>query len=273
MSDGRNKSSSWFAGYTVDRSLYSRSAIAALSQSEYQNLNLWDFALANIARYTKQAIAVHREVFSNNEPEEICHEIMTFAVEQLMRKHKENFDAVGHDRVIILFTTLRVLCSKYVPRIMATKYNVRLERRTGSVDSENGRGGTGLPDVHDIQHAADAGERVSYAAAESDVVHDHTHDSMGDRWDDENDQIRRIGIQLTLINEHITGRDMTIMTQSILDARSNAQIAENCDTKREIILVTKHRLRKKLLKLGIEKGEALRNEYAKELAKEFVGAA
>ena len=265
MSDGRKKKPSQvtFTNYNaVDRSRYTTDAIAALSDKEWLNLDIWAFVIANVGRYTAQAIAVHRDVFSTYDPEEILHELLASTVHQVRQKYLQNIHAVGRDRSKILFSTMRANCTKYVPKIMAMKYNVRLERRVGeqdyarifSVDDDNGSAGGSVP----------MASTPSYAACEMDTHNDDSFDVLSQRAGVEREHDRRTGVQLTLIREHITGRDMEIMTQTILDSSNNNKIAAACKTQPEVIAITRHRLRKKLKKLAAEKGPALRRQFAKE---------
>lgn len=264
MSDGCHSAPVVFSGYKeVDRSLYTPAAIAALSDAQWRVLNIWEFVQANLARYTRQAIAVHREIFSTNEPDEIFHELLVSTVDQVMKKHRAKIDAVGRDRSKILFTTMRVNCTQFMPRVMATKFNVRLERRMDAQDYDH------IFDPSDGNDDGSGGAAVtaipSYAACETDSHHGDGLDILHRRVIAENEDARHTGIQLTLIREHITGREMQIMTMTALDAANNDKIAARCKTTRAVIVITKHRLRKKLKKMAIEKGRSLRRGFKKEL--------
>lgn len=268
MSDGRKKKPSQVTctNYNaVDRSRYTTDAIAALSDKEWLNLDLWAFVIANVGRYTAQAIAVHREVFPTYyDPEEILHELLASTVHQVRQRYLQNINVVGRERSKLLFSTMRANCTKFIPKIMAMKYNVRIERRVGEQDYSRIFSSPSEDDDGSAGGSVPIASTPSYAACEMDAHHDDSLDVLTQRAVSEREDDRRVGVQLTLIREHITGRDMEIMTQSILDASNNDKIAVLCKTQPEVIAITRHRLRRKLKKIAIEKGPALRRQFAKE---------
>lgn len=289
MSDGRTQAVSPSA-------LYSRDAIINMSQAEYRELDIGKFVMYNLARYTSPCIRVHQQVYSTYEPTEIANHLYVYAFPAVKQKHEQNLDAVGELRTKILFSTLKHTCNAIAPKKLGTIYGMRFETRRGKAyreamapeDDESPTpsviGGT-LSDedvrLAEVHLACASGgdvvgefitDDVGLPASECDAVsiEPGAEHAMRQRSEEHNTHLINAFIT-TLRGKHISPRDARILELSIFDGFSNRQIAEVVDSTGKCncksIMVSRSRLRKKLVQLFETSSEELRNELREVLAR------
>lgn len=237
---------------------YTRNSIVGMSQEEFRKLNIDEFILANIGRYTKVSILATKHVFRSFEADEIANDIYVEAKPQLDRVHRNNLNAKGERRAELLFMALKYCACRHVPSLLAERYGLKIEVRADDKRRRSKQDDLG----DDLQ---DDPEPVC-SAAENDTREDTSNSDLEERAQEEQRLLDRIGVWLSILKDQISDREYVILERLLLDDKCNKEIAGLLETSRHCINATRERMRRKIERsLSSETIERLRVRYQQEL--------
>lgn len=238
---------------------YSRASIVSMSQKAYRSLNIDEFILANIGRYTKVSILATKRVFRRFDPDEIANDIFVEAKPQLLRIHRNNLNAKGARRAELLFMALKYCACRHVPSLLADRYGLRHEVRTDNK--------TRGPDADGLDGAPAEDPDPVFSAAENDPqVCEDTPEALAERAREEKNTIDRMGVWLSCIKDQVSELEYEILEKQLLDDKSIQEIADLLGTSYSCVKATRERMRRKIER-GATPGalQKLRERYQIEL--------
>lgn len=110
-----------------------RQTLISMSQDEYRSLDIAQFILDNVGRYASSVISALKASFGAVDHDEVCNSIFVASYERLKSVHAKNLDAKGLDRAKLLFTPLKMIATRDVPRKFKQMFALGVEERVTDV--------------------------------------------------------------------------------------------------------------------------------------------
>lgn len=225
-----------------------RQKLISMSQDEYRSLDIAQFILSNIGRYASSVVEALKKSFDNVDYDEVCNSIFAASCERLKSIHARNMDAVGEARAIALFTPLKMIATRDVPREYKRMFGVGVEERVSDAVYRMVR-------HHNRDSRAegrffdDHSEWTCYMLAAA-ATDDHTERHIeADPWEsatDAKESVRHRSALVESLRHKLPRTEYQVLRLLVCDELSHPQIGPKLSISDNNVCVVRHNLRKRL---------------------------